>query len=100
MLRHIVMWKFKDSAEGATKRENLLRARALFEALPGTIPQIKSFEVGISMAEGGQFYDIALNSTFENPGTLVAYQQHPAHVKVVEFLRTVQTSKVVIDYTV
>jgi len=98
VLRHIVMWKFKDSAEGSTKRENLLKARGLFEALPGTIPQIKALEVGIGIAEGEQFYDLALNSTFDNSEALVAYQQHPDHVKVVEFLRKVQTAKVVIDY--
>ena len=38
MIRHIVMWKFKETAEGATKAENLHKVKGLLEALPDTIP--------------------------------------------------------------
>ena len=37
MIRHIVMWKFKEMAEGATKAENLRKVKSLLEALPDTI---------------------------------------------------------------
>jgi hypothetical protein len=94
------MWKFKDSAAGAGKQENLTKAKAMFESLPGEISHIKFLEIGIGITEGDQFYDLALNSTFDSQETLVAYQQHPAHLSVVEFLRAVQSSKVVIDYLI
>lgn len=32
MITHIVMWKFKDQAEGASKAQNLVRAKALLDA--------------------------------------------------------------------
>ena len=32
MIRHIVMWKFKEMAEGATKAENLRKVKGLLEA--------------------------------------------------------------------
>ena len=29
MVKHIVMWKFKDVAEGATKQENILKVKSM-----------------------------------------------------------------------
>jgi len=36
-VRHIVMWRLKDHAEGATKAENALRSRPNWRVLPGTL---------------------------------------------------------------
>ena len=41
MIRHIVMWKFKEEAEGKTKRENMLFVKDQLYALPALIPEIK-----------------------------------------------------------
>lgn len=40
MIRHIVMWKFKEMAEGATKAENLRKVKSLLEAC--RIPSLSS----------------------------------------------------------
>ena len=40
MLKHIVMWKFKD-AEGKTKEENVEIVKNGLEALPPLVPHIK-----------------------------------------------------------
>jgi hypothetical protein len=98
MLKHIVMWKFKDAAEGSAKSENLRRAKTLLDALPEKIAHIKSFEVGVDILHSDSSYDLVLNSAFDNHETLVAYQRHPEHVSVVDFLRKVQIGKVVVDY--
>lgn len=34
MIKHIVMWKFKENAEGCTKDENIAKIKAMLEALP------------------------------------------------------------------
>ncbi len=98
MLKHIVMWKFKEAAEGATKEENLLKAKSLLDALPPGIPQIKMFEVGIDILHSDTSYDLILISGFDDESSLVAYQKHPEHVAVVEFLRKVQAAKIVVDF--
>jgi hypothetical protein len=100
MLKHIVMWKFKEEAEGARKEENLGKAKALLDSLPLKIAEIKSFEVGIDVLHSDSSYDLVLYSAFENNDALVAYQRHPEHMKVVEFLRKVQVGKSVVDYQV
>ena len=33
MIKHVVMWKFKDEAQGATKAENLAKVKAALAAL-------------------------------------------------------------------
>ena len=45
MLTHIVMWKFKDEAEGADKATNIARAKALLEACATLSPGTLRFEV-------------------------------------------------------
>jgi hypothetical protein len=100
MLKHIVMWKFKDAADGAGKQENLHKAKVLLDSLPDKISAIGEFEVGIDTLRSDASFDLVLNSSFADHRRLTAYQTHPEHVKVVEFLRKVQVSKVVVDYEV
>lgn len=98
MLNHIVMWKFKHEAEGTAREENCRKAKALLDSLPEKIPAIKFFQVGIDTLHADSSYDLVLISQFENQRELLAYQSHPEHVKVVEFLRRVHQSKVVVDF--
>jgi hypothetical protein len=98
MLKHVVAWKFKESAESAAKEENLHHAKALLEGLKDKITEIKSLEVGIDTMKTKQSYDLVLESEFDNVEALLVYQTHPEHVKVGEFLRKVQQSRIVVDY--
>jgi hypothetical protein len=97
MIHHIVMWKFKEAAEGTSKAENLQKAKAMLESLVPKIPAIKFFHVGIDVLHSETSYDLVLISKFENTLSLAAYQSHPEHVKVVEFLRKVHQSKIAVD---
>lgn len=98
MLKHVVMWKFRDEAEGVDRKENLRQAKSMLDSLPGKIPAIRNFEVGIDVLHGTASYDLVLISAFEDAQGLLVYQTHPAHMDVVKFLRKVQSDKVVVDY--
>ena len=100
MLKHIVMWKFKDFAEGAMKIQNLHRAEAMFESLPAEISQIKKLEIGIDVLHTGTSYDLVLLCEFDDREALSQYQNHRRHMEIVEFLGKVQTAKVVVDYEI
>ena len=78
MIRHIVFWKLKDSAEGKTKRENAEYIKKSLEALKGVVPGLIDAEVGIN--ENGGAFDAALNSCFESMEALKAYDIHPEHL--------------------
>ena len=100
MLKHIVLFKLKAKAEGATKDENARQIKRDLEALRGRIPQIRHLEVGINSITSEASYDVAIYSEFANEADLTAYARHPDHLKVAEFVGKVRESRVVVDYLV
>jgi heme-degrading monooxygenase HmoA len=98
MIRHIVLWKLKDQAEGASREQNIKHMRALLEALPGVISEIKGFEVGQNTPRDETAYDLALYSTFASREALQVYIEHPEHQKVVRFVRAVTAQRALVDY--
>jgi len=100
MIRHIVCWRFLDQAGGESKAENLRRAKTMLDALPASIPEILSLEVGIDVTHGAGSFDLALDGTFASAATLESYQRHPDHLGVVTFLRLVQKEKCVVDFEI
>lgn len=100
MLKHIVMWQFKDEAEGRTKAENCAYAKALLEALPAKIPFIRKLEVGLNAYTSTMSADMVLVTEFDSKDDLDLYAVHPDHVKVSEYIGKVRVSRMVCDYEV
>jgi hypothetical protein len=100
MIKHIVMFKLKESAEGSDKAVNIQRLKAKLEALSGKIDEIKFFEVGINFSDNGVAYDLVLDSKFESKESLYSYQKNPEHVKVADFVHKVCEDRVVVDYII
>ncbi|MDH4163889.1 MAG: Dabb family protein [Nitrospirota bacterium] len=100
MLKHIVLFKLKPSAEGADKETNARKIKADLEALKSRIPQIRHLEVGINCIPGEAAYDVAIYSEFANEADLGAYAKHPEHMKIAEFVGKVRESRVAVDYLV
>ena len=72
MIRHIVMWKFTETAEGATKAENLHKVKGLLEALPDPIPFIRRMAVHLNENPSPKNYDAVLISEFDSLADLAA----------------------------
>ncbi len=98
MVKHIVMWKFKEIAEGKSKEENMAFVRDSLYALRGVIDEIKNMEVGIDITRSDASMDLALITEFESVETMKVYAVHPEHVKVAGYIRKVTESRVVLDY--
>ena len=98
MIKHIVLWKLKDHAEGENRERNLERMQALLEALPGLIPEIKVFEVGRALEPSPTTYDLALYSEFASREGLQRYIDHPEHQKVVQYVRAITDQRAAMDY--
>ncbi len=99
MIKHIVVWKLKDSAEGSSKQENALILKSKLEGLK-QIKEVKKLEVGFPMSASVDAWDVALYSEFENADDLKAYARHPEHLKVVEYLNKIQLDRKMVDYQV
>ena len=100
MVKHLILWKLKDSAEGRSKAENATMIKEMLERLNGVIPQVVGLEVGVNFNNSDAAYDLALCSVFKNEADLAIYQSHPEHIKVSEFTKKVVDSRIIVDYTV
>jgi stress responsive alpha/beta barrel protein len=98
MVKHIVMWRLKDEALGASKEENARKLKESLEALVDKIDSLKSAEVGMNFSPSPAAFDVVLYSEFESMEGLEAYQNHPEHVKIVEFVGEIRTDRAVVDY--
>ena len=101
MIKHIVMWKLKEHAEGCNKLANAQKLKSWLETLPEKITEIKFAEAGINFEDSDAAFDVVLYSEFENKEALKTYQAHSEHRRLVrEFLDKVRTEKKVVDYEV
>ncbi|MBL4930454.1 Dabb family protein [Clostridium paridis] len=100
MIKHIVMWKLQEFAEGKSKEENAKVIKEGLESLINKIDTLKAIEVGININETAQAFDIVLYSEFDTVEGLDVYQNHPEHLKVAGFVRSVVSERVVADYEV
>ncbi len=100
MIKHIVMWKFKENAEGGTKKENMETVRDSLYALRPIIPEIRSMEIGIDVSHTDMSADLVLITEFESLDALKLYANHSEHLKVSAFVRKVIEARTVIDFEI
>ena len=93
MLTHIVLFKFKADVPDA-----VIQVTEKLLTLPPQIPEIKTYDIGKNSIKSERNYDLALYSQFSNVEDLQTYQQHPEHLKVLDFITTVVESVAVVDY--
>ncbi len=98
MVKHIVMWKLKERAEGTNKKENAFQIKKRVENLITKMAYIKKIEVGINQQESEQSDDVVLYSEFETWEDLEHYKKHPEHMKVAEFIGKVRLERRTVDY--
>lgn len=97
MIKHIVMWKIVEHHEQVSKLELLQEMKAKLETLPEQIVEIIDFNVDINIISSPAHFDIALSSTFATLDDLQAYQIHPKHVEVAQFIQSIAIDRAVID---
>ena len=100
MIKHIVMWKFKDQAEGAGKAANLAKAQTLLLGCADLVPGTLRLEVAAATPGLEATYDLVLYTEFTDRAALDAYQNHPTHAAVKPFLRAVVSERQCMDYEI
>lgn len=100
MIKHIVMFKLKDTAEGQNKAENAKKLKAILESLKEKIPVVRRLEVGINIGKSASASDIVLYSEFDDMQALEVYRGHPEHKKAVDFIAKVCSERQSVDYEV
>lgn len=99
MVKHIVMWKLKQSAHGNDKTTNAKLIKEKLESLNGKIEGLLKAEVGIDFLGGGNF-DIVLYSELVDSNALDSYQQHPLHQAILPFIREAVEDRKAVDFKI
>jgi hypothetical protein len=94
MIRHIVFFKFKDTATTEDRARLIQELRSLKD----DIEVVRDLEVGLDISEAKSAYDLALNSSFDSVEDLADYAVHPAHLKVVELVEELTDERKKVDY--
>ncbi len=94
MIRHIVMWKFKDGEE-----ENAKLFLSRLAALKDELDMIKKCEVGANTG-AEENYDAVLISEFESFEDLEAYKKHPRHLEVAALCKEIRIGRCAVDYEI
>ena len=59
MVKHIVLWKLKETAGGRSRAENAALIKKVLEELRGVIPGLLEIEVGVDFLHSEQSADVA-----------------------------------------
>jgi len=96
VLRHVVLFKFKDT----TSPESIKKVEDAFRALPSKIKEIKSFEWGINNSPEhlNQGYTHCFFLSFASEKDRDTYLPHPAHKAFGDLLGSMLDKVLVIDY--
>ena len=62
------------------------------------IPELKSMEVGLNINTKPSAFDLVLIAGLDDEDGLNAYRVHPAHVKVLDFMKDIVEKTAVVDY--
>lgn len=96
MLRHVVMFQFKESSS----KEDVEKIVDAFKALPSKIPEIRAFEYGVNNSpeglNGGLTHCFLL--TFHSEKDREVYLPHPDHKAFGKLLRPHLEKVTVVDY--
>jgi hypothetical protein len=94
MLTHIVIWKYRDDVSQTEREEHVAHLRRL-RAL---IPEIETLQVGFDVLRLPRSFDTGLVATFRDRAALEIYSDHPEHVKVAFFGRSLSAQVASVDF--
>ena len=96
VLRHVVLYKFKDDITPAQLKEVI----DAFAALPKKVNTIIGFEHGTNVSTEGKSegFTHMFVVTFKNEADVAAYLVHPAHEAYVKVVKDRREKVIVFDY--
>ncbi len=97
MIKHVIIWSFKDEYSEEQKLEFAAKIKAGLEGLMGKIEGMTEISVKTKPLASSSG-DLMLDSTFVNEDALKGYQENPLHVEVATFVRSVVSERKCFDF--
>jgi len=96
MVKHIVMFAFKDEFPQSERKAKLAEIKEITEALTGVVPGLLETTVYIDPIESST-HSFMLEAILEDVDSLNGYQIHPAHVAVGTVIKAVAHNRACFD---
>ena len=97
MVRHIILWKLKESFTDEEKAAARAEAKRRLESLNGQIEGLVSLTVVTDRLPSSNA-DMMLDSTFEDADALAGYQVNPKHLEAAGYVRSVVEARLCLDF--
>lgn len=97
MVKHIVLFKLKETLSPEEKLKVMNDFKAAIEALPAKIDFIRHIFVGLNI-NPAEKWDICLDSEFDTLADVNTYAIHPDHVAAAGLLKDVKADRACVDY--
>lgn len=97
MVKHIILWKLKESLSEEEKAAARAEAKCRLENLNGKIDGMISLKVVTDRLPSSNA-DMMLDSEFETEEALAGYQVNPLHVEAATFVRSVVEARLCLDF--
>ncbi len=91
MIKHIVMWRYKN-------KNDIETARKALDSMKGRVPSMLSIETGENFRKSPASYDLVLITEHEDPAALDAYQEDPVHGEVKIVLGKLKSEMAAVDF--
>ena len=97
MVKHIILWKLKETLTEEEKTAARAEVKCRLESLNGKIDgMIKLIVVTDRLPSSNA--DIMLDSTFESEEALAGYQVNPLHVEAASYVKSVVEARLCLDF--
>ena len=93
MVKHIVMYKLKDSTE-----QNAVALQQKFLSMKGKIEVLKDIQSGVDVLRSDRSFDVVLICQFDSLADMEIYRTHEVHLPVMEYVKGVVECSKSVDY--
>ncbi len=97
MVKHIILWKLKESMTDEEKSAARAEAKKRLESLNGKIDGLIKLEV-ITDRLPTSNADMMLDSSFTSAEALAGYQTNPFHLEAAGYVRSVTEARLCLDF--
>lgn len=91
MVKHVVMWRYKN-------KSNIEAARELLESMRDKVPSLLKIETGINYLDSPASYDLVLITEHKDRAALDEYQADALHCDIKAVLGKFESERVVVDF--
>ena len=97
MVKHIILWKLKETFSEEEKAQARAEAKRRLESLNGKIDGLVSLTVVTDRLPSSNA-DMMLDSVFTDADALAGYQTNPLHLEAAGYVRSVVESRLCLDF--